>query len=422
MLAAIFFSLTLLGLPIAFVLCISAIAYMLMADNTILFYSYSQQLFSSLEKYGLLAIPLFMITGELMGAGGITRRLINAASVFVGTFRGGLAYINLVANMMMASIMGSANAQIAIMSKTMVPEMVRKGYDPALASATTAAGGLMSPIIPPSMLFIIYGVLAQVAIGDMFIAGIVPGILMLIGFVLVVSLLGFFYDYPRAEKQEWDERITHLIEGLPSLAIPGVIVGCILMGIATPTESAAIAALVAGVIGKWVNKELTKKDIWKALMHAGAITSVILFLIAAAGLFGWVLIFEQVPQQIAHWITGVTDDPFKFMLLVNISLLVVGAVIDGIPALIMLVPILLPIAQKAYAIDPYHFGVVICINLVLGLLTPPVGTGLYIASHAANLKPGRVFVAVAPFILVLMGILVLLSWKPYLITYLLGIF
>jgi tripartite ATP-independent transporter DctM subunit len=419
-LALIFFILLFIGLPVAFVLLMSSVAYVILTDNYLLFYSFSQQIFSSLEKYGLLAIPLFLLVGELMGSGGSTRRLVDAASVFVGTLRGGLAYINLLANMMMASIMGSANAQIAIMSKAMVPEMVKKGYDPALAAATTAAGGLMSPIIPPSMIFIIYGVLAQVAIGDMFIAGIIPGLLMAIGFVGAVSVLGIFYEFPRLEKKDKQEKIKCVVDALPSLSIPVIIVCSILFGIATPTESAAVAAVTALVIGKWFNRELEPGDLWKAFLSAGTNTAVVLFLIALASLFGWVLIFEQIPQLVSAWIVDLTSDPFYFMLLVNVLLLFVGAVIDGIPAMIMIVPILLPIAQKVYDIDPYHFGVVISINLVLGLLTPPVGTGLYIASQVANVRPGRVFLAIIPFFLVVLLLLILLSWQPQLVTYFLN--
>jgi tripartite ATP-independent transporter DctM subunit len=415
--ALIFFILLFIGLPVAFVLMMSAISYVVLTDNYLLFYSFAQQMFSSLEKYGLLAIPLFLLVGELMGSGGSTRRLVDAASVLVGTLRGGLAYINLLANMMMASIMGSANAQIAIMSKAMVPQMVNKGYDPALAAATTAAGGLMSPIIPPSMIFIIYGVLAQVAIGDLFIAGIIPGLLMAIGFVAAVSVLGVFYEFPRLEKKDREEKVRCLIDALPSLSIPVIIVCSILLGIATPTESAAVAAVTAIVIGKWINRELKPGDLWKAFLSAGTNTAVVLFLIALASLFGWVLIFEQIPQHVSEWIVGLTSDPFVFMLLVNAVLLFVGAIIDGIPAMIMIVPILLPIAHKLYDIDPYHFGVVISINLVLGLLTPPVGTGLYIASHVAKVRPGRVFIAIIPFFIVVLLLLILLSWQPGLITF-----
>jgi len=254
-------------------------------------------------------------------------------------------------------------------------------------------------------------------VGDMFIAGIIPGLLMAAGFIAVVSILGVVSDYPRLERKTREENIHCILAALPSLAIPAVIVGSILAGLATPTESAALAAVAAFVIGRWINRELQPGDVWIALLQAGTNTAMVLLLVAMASLFSWMLIFEQIPQRISEWIVGVTSDPFFFMLLVNAVLLVLGAVIDGIPALIMIVPVLLPIAQRVYGIDAYHFGVIVCLNLVLGLMTPPVGTGLYIAAQSAKVKAGQVFRSIIPYLLVAMLLLVLLSWQPVLITY-----
>ncbi|HAK55164.1 MAG: TRAP transporter large permease [Vicinamibacterales bacterium] len=415
-LAAIFLGLLLFGLPVAVVLGVSAGAYIVLTDNTVLFQSYMLQLFGATENYGLLAIPLFMLVGELMSAGGITARLIRAASVAAGATRGGLAYVNLLANTMVASILGSAVVQIAVMSRVMVPEMAKHGYSRDFAAATTAAGGLLSPVIPPSMLFIIFGVIAQVSIGDMFLAGILPGVLMLGGFVLAVRWLGRTHDYPRAAAMSSSARRRAVLDGLPAAAIPAVILGSVMFGIATPTEAAALAALAAVILGRWYYRELEWAQAWRAVVQAGMNASVILFIIATAGLFGWVLVFEQLPQQLAGALVALTADPFVFMLLTNVALLLIGTVIDGIPAMIMVAPILLPIATGVYGIDPFHFGVVMCINLVLGLLTPPVGTGLYVASAAAGIPPGRVFVAVLPFLVTTAVVLGLVSWQPWLAT------
>ena len=236
MTGAAFFALLLAGVPVAIVLGLSATVYIILTGNTVLFQSYILQLFSATENYGLLAIPLFMLVGESMNAGGIIERLIKTASVAIGPTRGGLAYVNLAANTMVASILGSATAQIAVMSQIMVPEMEKQGYKKEFAAATTAAGGLLSPIIPPSMLFIIYGILAQVSIGDMFLAGVVPGFLMLAGFILAVILLGTKYKYPKPEALTREQKRRYLLDGLPPALIPGVILVSILFGLATPTE------------------------------------------------------------------------------------------------------------------------------------------------------------------------------------------
>ena len=416
MTAAIFGLLLILGVPIAFVLLGTALAYIQISGNDVLFESFSQQLFSGIEQYGLMAIPLFMLAGELMNRGGLIRRLVGFASIFVSGLRGGLAYINLLTNMMMASIIGSATAQISIMTQAMVPEMERAGYRRDFSAATTAAGGLLSPIIPPSMLFVIFGVLGQVAIGDLFIAGIVPGLMLTVGFILIVALLGIVRDFPRGQWLSRKERLRAALRGLPSSAVPVIIVGGILFGIFSPTESAAAAALAALVIGRFVHKELDLRELPDILLSTAMNSTLVLFLIATANVFGWVILFEEVPQRLTLWLTELSNDPFVFMLLVNAALLVIGAFIDSIAALVIVVPLLLPIAQSNYGIDPFHFGVVVCINLVLGILTPPVGTGLFISATLAKLAPGKIFVALAPFLLVTIAVLVLLSWQPQLVT------
>jgi len=416
MVAAAFFVLLLLGVPIAIVLALSTLVYIFVSGQTVLLQSYTQQLFSGMESYGLLAVPLFMLAGELMNEGGITRRLIDFASVFVGRVRGGLAYVNLLVNMMMASIIGSAAAQIAIMSRAMVPEMEKQGYARPFAAATTAAGGLLSPIIPPSMLFVIYGVLAQIAIGDMFIAGIIPGLLMAAGFFIALALIGARRELPVAHAGTWPEKLAALKYGLPTLIIPLVIVGGIVAGFATPTESAAVASVAAFVLGRFLFRELKLSRLSVVLYRTAINSSVVVFIVATAKVFGWVIVYEQVPQTLAGQLTELTRDPLVFLLMVNLVLLAVGMILDGIAALILVVPILLPIAQSQYGIDPFHFGVVICINLVLGLLTPPVGAGLFVTTAMTGVKPGDLFRELLPFLATTLVVLVLLSWQPWLVT------
>lgn len=417
---SIFLLLLFIGLPIALVLAVTAMAYIYLSDNTVLYLSYPQQFFGGIQNYGLLAIPLFMLVGELMNEGGITRRLIGLASVFIGNVRAGLAYINILANMFLASIVGSANAQVAVMAQVMVPEMARKGYDKGFATATTAAGALLAPVIPPSMLFVIFGVLAQISIGDMFIAGILPGLLMSLGFLLVVAFVGWRQNMPKGEKLDRGQKRANVIASLPSLSVPAVMIGGILGGITTPTEAAALGAAVAALVGRFAHKEMKFDHMGGMLVRIAINSAVVLALVAAANVFGWVIVFEKVPQQIATVLQELTSDPFVFMLLVNLLLLVVGMVIDGIAALILLVPILLPVATQVYDINPYHFGVVMCINLTLGLLTPPVGAALYVASRVTGVKAGEIIRPLLPFLLVTTALLVLISWQPGLVTALLN--
>ena len=408
----------LIGVPVALVLALTAIWYIWESGNAVLYDSFAQKMFSGLENYGLLAIPLFMLTGEMMNEGGMTRRLINAARVFVGGFRGGLAYINLLANMFMAAIIGSATAQIAVMARAMTPEMEKEGYDTGFAAATTAAGGLLAPVIPPSMMFVIFGVLAQVPIGDMFLAGILPGLLLSGAFAAVICAIGMVTEFPKGRWFTRREAASALLYSLPAALIPVAIIGGILLGIATPTESAAIASLIAFVIGWLIYGELKPAALFTMFRRTAVNASMIIFMIAAANVFGWVIIYEALPQKLAALITSVTSDPFVFLLIVNVILLFVGMLIDGIAAVILISPILLPIAMNDYSISPYQFGVVMCLNLVLGLLTPPVGVGLYIASSMSGVTPGRILKSLWPFLLAVAVILVVLSRFPWFTTWL----
>ncbi|NOD84952.1 TRAP transporter large permease [Ruegeria sp. HKCCD6119] len=412
----VFLATLLLSVPVAIVLAITAIWYIWESGNTVLYDSFAQKMFGGLENYGLLAIPLFMLTGELMNEGGMTRRLVALARVFVGGFRGGLAYINLLANMFMAAIIGSATAQIAVMSRAMVPAMEEEGYDKGFAAATTAAGGLLAPVIPPSMMFVIFGVLAQIPIGDMFIAGILPGLILAGAFASVITLIGWWQSFPKGHWMTRAEAVQALISAAPALLIPMSIIGGILFGIATPTESAAIASLIAFLVGWLVYGDLKPSNLAQMFKRTAANASMILFMIAAASVFGWVIIYEEIPQQLARLITSVTSDPFVFLLIVNLALLLVGMVIDGIAAIILITPILLPIATGSYDISPYQFGIVACLNLVLGLLTPPVGIGLYIASSMSGTSPGSILKSLWPFLIAVTLVLLLLSYYPSLST------
>lgn len=413
---AVFLLLMLLGMPIAFVLLASTLAFVINTGNYRILEGLPQVLFGSLEVFDLLAIPLFILLGEIMNEGGITRRIIQAARAWFSWIPHSIAYVSLTSNLMLASIMGSATAQIAIMSRVMTPELERDGYDKGFAAALTAGAGLLGPIIPPSMVFIIYGVIAQVSIGAMFMGGILPGLAL---FVLISGLIALIarraHKAPSGEHETID-RWTASRNAILTLSIPLVIVGGIAFGIVTPTESAAAATLMALIIGGLLFRDLRLASLPAILRRTARNTAIVLFLIAAAKAFGWVLVYNQIPQQVAGLMQGATQSPLLFMLLVFLMLMVVGMVLDGIAALIILVPILLPVAQGSYGIDPIHFGIVTCMTLTLGLLTPPVGAGLYVASAISNVSLPRITLWITPFILAACLVIVATIFNPWVVS------
>lgn len=407
----IFIGLLLLKVPIAFVLGITTIVYIIFSGDMGLMATAPQRLYSGLENYGLLAIPLFMLAGELMNSGGITKRLVAFSKTLVGHFKGGLAYVNVLANMLLASIIGSATAQIAMMSRTMVPAMEKEGYSREFSAATTASAGLLGPIIPPSMLFIIYGVSSGASIGDMFLAGVFPGIIFTLSFIILIGWLGRRNDWPTEKRSSAKDIFKSFLKVIPAIAVPIIIILGIITGAFTPTESAAIACLVALFVGFFIYRELKITEIPKILINTVVTTAIITMLISMANLFGWMLSFEMIPQTIANWMVTLTESPLLFLLVVNIFLLIVGMFLDGIAALIILVPIFTPLIAN-YGIDPIHFGVIISVNLTLGLLTPPIGSGLYIASSLGEVRLESLVKSLVPFLVVAFIVLLIITYVP----------
>ncbi|WP_249872350.1 TRAP transporter large permease [Oceanobacillus saliphilus] len=412
-----FFVLLLIRIPIALVLGMTTVIYIVVSGNMGVMITIPQRLYSGMENYGLLAIPLFMLAGELMNSGGLTKRLVGFAQTFVGHFRGGLAYVNVLANMMLASIIGSATAQIAMMSKTMVPAMEKEGYSKKFSAATTASAGLLGPIIPPSMLFIIYGVGSGVSIGSMFLAGVLPGILLSLGFIVLIAITGMKQQWPTHKRATLADMAKKFVQVIPALFVPAVIIIGVISGMFTPTESAAIACIIALLSGFFFYRELELKEIPNVLVNTAKTTATITLLIAMANIFGWMLSFEQIPQSIATWMVSLTDNPLVFLLLVNIFLLVVGMFMDGIAALVLLIPIFSPLLVM-YGIDPIHFGVIMCINLSVGLLTPPIGSGLYITSSLVNISIGDLTRAIFPFLLMTYLVILILTYVPQIVLWL----
>ncbi|MCB1928096.1 MAG: TRAP transporter large permease [Rhodocyclaceae bacterium] len=415
-----FFLLLFAGLPIFGVILAGAIVFLQTNDLAVLYDSIPIQFFGSLEINGLLAIPLFLLVGEIMNKAGLTSRLVAVAEVLVGRMTGGLAYANLVTNAMAASILGSAVAQIGVMSKVMIPEMERKGYDRAFSGAVTVSAGLLGPIIPPSMLMIIYGVVAVQPIAPLFIAGVLPGVLIIgaLGIViLLTSLLG--KGLPSGVGHDLGPRSRILFEGLAPALIPLVVIVGIMAGVMTPTESGAVASIIALVLG-FAYRELRLADLGPILLTVALGTATITGLIAAASVLSWALAFQGVPDELVALMSGLTDSPFVFLLLVILALMVLGMFLESISVLIVVVPLLMPVVTSL-GIDPIHFGVVCTVATVMGLVTPPVGPGLYIAMVAADIRMGPLFRATVPFLVAVLLCIVLIAAVPALSTWLPGL-
>lgn len=403
----------LVGVPVGFVLLVAGLVFALQTGSPRMLASFSSMMFNALEIFDLLAIPLFVLLGEVMNEGGITRRLVAAAGRWLRRVPHALLHVNLVANLVLASIMGSAVAQIAVMSRVMGPMLERRGYDRAFAAALTAAAGMLGPVVPPSMMFIIFGVVGEVSIARLFLGGIVPGLLLFVGFT-VWTALSAGRRFPLMDRGQPEPGGSgHTLAVLVTSTIPAVIIGGISAGLMTPTESAAVATALAVVIGGVVFRELRLRSGPDVLERAVLNTGIVLLLVATAKVFGWVLVYWQIPQAIAALMRETTADPVVFMLLVFGFLSLVGMVLDAIAALIILVPILLPVARDVYGIDPVHFGIVVCLTLTAGLLTPPVGTGLYIAAALNRVPIGPLTRELVPFLLVTGVVIVLVIVAPW---------
>jgi tripartite ATP-independent transporter DctM subunit len=413
----VFFGLLFAGLPIVGTILIGAVVFMATNDLAVLYDSIPIQFYGALEINSLLAIPLFLLVGEIMNKAGLTQRLIAVAEVLVGGTRGGLAYANLFTNAMAASILGSAVAQIGVMSKVMIPAMERAGYNRAFSGAVTVSAGLLGPIIPPSMLMIIYGVVAVQPIAPLFIAGIVPGLLMVAALALVIFLYGVFGPgLPAGVKSERSKSVKVLLEGLVPAAIPVVVIAGIMLGVMTPTESGAVASIIALALG-FAYREIKLRDLSEILLGVATNTATITGLIAAASVLSWVLAFQGVPDLVVETMKNLTSSPFVFLLLVIGLMLVLGMFLESISVLIVVVPLLMPVVNSL-GIDPIHFGVVCTVATVIGLVTPPVGPGLYIAMVQAQIRMGPLFKATVPFLAAVMAVLVLVAAVPELSTWL----
>jgi C4-dicarboxylate transporter DctM subunit len=412
--------LLILGVPIAITLGLSA-AIAVAFGGGIPLLILAQREFTSIDSFPLMAIPFFILAGTLMEVGGISRRLINFANALTGHITGGLGLVAVVTSMFFAAISGSSAATVAALGSILIPAMIKRGYHRNFSGAVQAVSGELGVIIPPSIPMILYGVTTETSVGDMFMAGIIPG--LLIGFSLLIAVYIFAKrrGYGSEPKKNWAERWIAFKEALLALFMPVIILGGIYGGIFTPTEAAGVAVLYAFIIGVFVYKEIKWKDLISLLGQSAVTSAIIMYIIANAGLFGWVLSREGVPHMIADFFANFSSNPFVFLLVINLLLFIVGMFFETGAAIIILAPLLAPVAME-FGIDPVHFGMIMIVNLAMGMCTPPVGVNLFISCQIAKIKLEDITKAVLPFLVVLIVDLMLISYIPQISLWLPNLF
>ncbi|MGR5064724.1 TRAP transporter large permease [Photobacterium sp. DNB22_13_2] len=415
----ILFVLFLLNIPIAFSLIASAMVYFLFLNNSIPVTLVMQRFISSAESFPLLAIPFFIMVGSVMNYAGISRSLLAFADAMIGHKTGGLAQVNVALSTLMGGISGSANADAAMQSKILAPEMTKRGYDLPFTAAVTAASSSISPVIPPGINLIIFALLANVSVHQMFIAGYVPAFLMAISLMVTIAFIARKRNYKpsRSEPAPAKERWQYFFKAIPALLIPfGIILG-MRFGLFTPTEAGAIAVLLCSIIGIFVYRQLEFRHFPMILRETVQGTSSVMFIIIGAMVFGYYMTLEQIPHNVASGLIELTDNKYVLLLLINVLLLVVGMFIEGGAAMIILTPLLLP-AVLNLGVNPVHFGIIIIVNIMIGGVTPPFGSMMFTVCSILKVKMVDFVREVLPLLLALFTVLMLLTFSESLVMFL----
>ncbi|MEW9031752.1 MAG: TRAP transporter large permease [Planifilum fimeticola] len=412
-LAALFAALA-AGVPVAFALMLCSVALMVsmnMLDSQIV----AQNLINGANNFALMAIPFFILAGELMNRGGMSKRIVQFAMTLVGHVRGGLGYVVIIASVLFAGLSGSAVADTAALGAILIPMMVERGYDKRVPTAIVSSAGIIAPIIPPSIPMILFGVVSGVSITQLFMGGIVPGLLIAIGLMLVWSYMSRKETAELPPRKSVKEILIATKEAGWALLMPVIIIGGLRGGVFTPTEAGVIAVFYALFVGMFVYRNIGPRQLYDALIRSAKTTSVVMFVASAAIVSAWMITVANVPHEMTELLNPLIDSPLLLLLLINLLLLAVGMVMDLTPTILILTPVLMPIV-KAAGIDPVYFGIIMVINLCIGLITPPVGTVLYVGCGISRISIGELVKGLWPFLLVEIAILLLLVFFPQIVT------
>ncbi len=414
---AVTFLLTLAtGTPVAFCLALTSLIALLVIGDVPL-HLMPQRMFTGMDSFPLMAVPFFILAGDLMNSAGITHRIVRFSTALVGHIHGGLAHVNIVASMFFAGISGSAVADTAALGSILIPAMEDDGYDTTFSAAVTASSSVIGPIIPPSIPVVIYALVGSVSVGGLFLAGFVPGVLIGFGLMAVAYVISRQKNYgSKRPFVSLHEFVSSLTGAIIPLLMPVIILGGILSGIFTPTEAASVAAAYAFIVGLFVLRTLKLKDLPDIFYRSMVTTSIILMVMACANIFTWILGTELIPQKVALAITSLTTNRYMLLLLINLLLLLVGCFLEGLAAIIILVPILLPLAQHA-GIDPLHFGIIVVMNLMIGLITPPLGLCLFVVCSVSKVDLMKLIRVNMPFLLVEIGMLMIVTYFPQIVLF-----
>ncbi|RYG89449.1 TRAP transporter large permease [Loktanella sp. IMCC34160] len=406
-------ALLLISVPIGICLGLATMIVMIFVDGTPPMVLLARSVVTGADSFPLIAVPLFILAGDLMQHGGMSRRIVGFANAIIGHIRGGLAYVNVLACVFFAAISGSSPATVAAIGSNMIPEMEKVGYTRKFSGALTASSGMIGVMIPPSIPFIIYGVTAEVSIGKLFLAGVVPGILFALMFMLVARIL------LRNDVTVQESTTTFSGAGvwasfrasIWALLVPGIILGGIYSGIFTPTEAGAVAVVYATIIGIFVYRDISIKDLPEILAGSAKTSGTILVLVIMATAFGRLITLARIPTELATTITSLSDNPIIILLLINILLLIVGMFMETISSIIIMTPILLPVTT-ALGVDPIVFGVILTVNLAIGFCTPPLGVNLFVASGISKVSIEQLSRAILPFFVGMIILLLLITYVP----------